>query len=61
MQFFSKDTGGGLTVASSELWIFFVLAVPFTAFTFVYWKWMERTQKSKACIDKADVGGFSAA
>ena len=40
-------------VASSQLWIFFALAVPFTAITFGYWKWMDRRQTMKACIGKA--------
>lgn len=61
MQFFGTDLGGGFTVASSELWIFFALAAPFTVVTFGCWKWMDRTQKLKACIDKAEVGGFSEA
>lgn len=48
MQFFSTDSMGSLTVSSSSLWMFFAIAVPFTAATFAYWKWTDRKQKLKA-------------
>jgi len=47
MQFFARDSTGHLTVASSQLWIFFAFAVPLTATTFGYWKWQDRKLRLK--------------
>lgn len=47
MQFFARDLAGRLTVAASQLWVFFALAVPFTAATFGYWKWKDRRLRLK--------------
>ena len=52
MQFFSTDSMGSLTVSRSSLWMFFAIAVPFTAGTFAYWKWTDRKQKLKAELDE---------
>ncbi len=61
MQFFGTDSAGRFTVTSSQLWIFFALAAPFTAATFGYWKWMDRKEKSKVCFHKKEVDDFSEA
>ena len=42
-------------MTSSQLWIFFALAAPFTAATFGYWKLMDRKQKLKACLHKVEM------
>lgn len=54
MQFFARDLAGHLTVAASQLWVFFALAVPLTAATFGYWKWKDRRLRLK------DVSGVEA-
>jgi hypothetical protein len=38
---------GQLTVASSQLWLFFAFAIPLTAATFGYWKWKDRKLRLK--------------
>lgn len=48
MQSFGMDSSGKFTVASLQLWIFVALAVPLTAATFAYLKWMDRRQTMKA-------------
>jgi len=47
MQFFARDSVGQLTVASSQLWVFFAFAIPLTAATFGYWKWKDRKLRLK--------------
>lgn len=54
MQFFATDAVGQLTVSSSQLWIFFALAMPFTVATFAYWKWMDGKLRPKANIDDSE-------
>ena len=46
MQFFATDPSGQI-MSVTQLWKFFALAIPFTAATFGYWKWMERKQSRK--------------
>jgi len=47
MQFFARDSAGYLTVASSQLWIFFAFASTFIAATFGYWEWKDRKLRLK--------------
>ena len=51
MQFFSTNSMGSLTVSRSSLWMFFAIAVPFTAAIFAYWKWTDSKEKQRARID----------
>ncbi|KAI1344880.1 hypothetical protein F5Y15DRAFT_363995 [Xylariaceae sp. FL0016] len=54
MGFFTTDNdAGGAWVVTPYIWVYFVIAIPLTAITLVYWRWRSRRARAREFLVSA--------